>query len=225
LNDTGAFNTGVFIQVYCTTNDNNNPAGTGYGLFDSYMYLNSSTTPFPNSIVMTTTPGFYNLFFYACNASSASRGCIFTLHGISETARNGTNANEQYEFILNTNFVCFTNVFITNGSLSVTTASPTGLGGTTPPLNGMTVQLITPYLPLTLTNSNNVPALAYAGCTLLSTTNLAGGGNWQPVVGAPTGIGTNTYVLPVPVIKPGKPSSAIFYMTESASPATTVPTE
>jgi hypothetical protein len=117
------------------------------------------------------------------------------------------------------NYCIFTNVFISNGVLNIATAP----NSTQPVFNGMQVQLIAPYSPMALSFSNGSPVLTYAGCTLLSTTNLANGGNWQPVVGAPSGTGTNTYVLPVPTIKAGKPSSAIFYETEVTSPVPGIP--
>jgi len=229
-NDVGTIaNTGVSVGIQGTGAAND---GTGNYLFDVYEGLSGVNQP--NGLVLKTQPGFYNLFIYSMIGAYDNRGLLVTIDGFSQGCTNvsGTQGSvnygianpapaaggtgNNYVYQQNSNYCIFTNVFISNGTLNV--ALNTNQGGSTDQINAMQVQLITPYSPLALSFSNGLPVVSYAGCTLLSTTNLLNGGNWQPVVGAPTALGTNTYVLPVPAIKAGKPSSAIFYETEATSP-------
>jgi hypothetical protein len=126
--------------------------------------------------------------------------------------------------------VIFTNVFASNGFINMSAAANpnASLGGNTAneiDFNGLQLQLINPYMPLSLGMSNSSPVVTYAGCNLLSAPTV--NGPWTPVVGArgATNIGTNTYVLPSLTIPNNAPSAAIFYQTESASPMPGLPTE
>jgi hypothetical protein len=213
--DTHTINTGVSIAVYADYASPDYASASGSALFNTYIYM--STT---NSIVITTTPGYYNLYFYAENGNAGSRSAKFTLNGISQETTTETTTGDApapiTTFILDTNYVVFTNVFITNGTLTVTTGTGGGQTGTIP-FNGVTLQLIgsqtTNTMPLTLTMSGTNAILTYLNATLESSTSVLG--PWTPVLGAPAPVFnvTNTYQVPGLSIPSGQPSAARYYIS------------
>ena len=115
------------------------------------------------------------------------------MHGISEGATNtpgaqngntASPANVETAYIVNTNLIIFTNVLITNGVLDV--GIVTNMSGSYAAVNGLTLQLIQPYVPFTMAMSNTYPVLTYGGgSTLMQATNILG--PWTPVAGAAGG--------------------------------------
>ena len=215
-NDVETINTGVSVAIQGTGSGND---GSGHFMFNVYEGLSGVYQP--NGIVITTEPGFYNLFIYSMIGAYDNRGCNFTVHGIVEGATNvpGTQGGGNYgpanpanggnySYVQNSNYVIFTNVLITNGVLDV--GVNTNQGGSTDDLNGMQLQLIAPYTPpsaLAFATLSGVTSLSWSGTSvaLESATNV--NGPWLSVTNLDGSLVTSPYTIPAQ-----PPKSAIFYI-------------
>jgi hypothetical protein len=226
LNDLQTTNTGVLITV-AGTGTVDSAVIAGQELMDVLMSLPTSFTA--SGIVIDTVPGFYNVFLYSCESTWANQGCQFTVHGTTYGATNvnasignvpgqtgfgGGDYGPSYEdtsYILNTNMAIFTNVFISNGILDIGTQNVTvnlAAGGTSSSscgVNGLQLQLIEPYAPLTFTETTpaNVQ-LSWAGGVLQAS---------GTVDGTFTNVTSAGAMVTSPYTVPAQPkSSAIFYL-------------
>jgi len=88
------------------------------GLTEPFRVGNDSLT------LNNVADGTYNLFLYDSNGVNANRGGIFTVDGSSLATVNSTNGNGQSSvFILGQNYVEFTDLSVTTGSISISLAA------------------------------------------------------------------------------------------------------
>jgi hypothetical protein len=216
LNDLGTMtNTGVNMAVVNTGNGCGPNPQNNY-LLDLYISLPAASTP--NGLVITgLQPGYYNVFIYAQLGTWGNRGSLFTYNGVFQTTALGalnspigtqggaTYPNEDLSYGLGTNYVIFTNIFCTNGTISFTT----DVDNSQPPFNGLQVQLISPYQDLAVTQTGTNAAISFAGGTLMSGSSVAG-----PFSAVTTGVTVDAgsishYTVPSPGA--GK---AVFYIMQ-----------
>lgn len=177
-------------------------AGTGNPMLDSYLLLQGqpTTSLFPFSFTKLPS-GVYNLVLYGCDGTYVRGYTTFTVNGVSQTCTNKTDAS----FVLNDNYVVFTNIVVTGGTLngfwSQGTSAEVGF-------NGAQLELINATAPVNM-NPTNVTATVSGGQLTLSwpadhigwhlqcqtnALNTGLGTNWVDVTGAST---TNQMIIPV----------------------------
>ena len=218
-NDVGTIpNTGALIQVNATGGSGDAAVvASDFLLMDVFLPMPAPST---SGIVLNTQPGFYNLFMYSCESTWANRGLNVTIDGNVQSIVNVTGtqgggnygpASERYTYVLGENMAIFTNVFIPSGVLDIGT--DVSQAGSTACFNGMQLQLIEPYAPLTFTNAAKTTTLYWAGGLLQASGTV--NGTFTNVM-----VGGNNAVSPYVV--PAQPSgSAIFYksfLTNTAAP-------
>ena len=123
----------------------------------------------PSTFLFTLPNGLYNLVLFSCNGTEAGNGqggAVFTVNGVSQSTLPTTDTS----FMLNTNYVVFTNVIVSGASLTGTWYGPVNYGS----LNGAQLQYFGPYVPLSIQNTNNQLKLQWSPGTLLEATSLAG---------------------------------------------------
>ena len=212
-------NTGVTVAVSDATFNggyvNISPTPINSLLLDAW--VNLPLTAVTNGIVITTQPGFYNVFIYGVVGSYGNRGTFFTVHGTTFAALNvattgnggAAQPNEDNRFLLNTNYVIFTNVFITNGILNIGTAPDNAQAN----FNGLQLQLIAPIQDLAIQRTGTNASITWSGGILVSSPNI--NGPYTPVNG---GNATSPYQVP------GTPAgTALFYRMQVTSPVPGVP--
>ena len=206
-NDLGTMaNTGVNMAVINTGNGVG-PNPQHNNLLDVYISLPTASTP--NGVVVTgLAPGFYNVFIYAQVGTWGNRGAQFTYNGIYQTTALGalnsaigtqggaTYPNEDLSYALGVNYVIFTNIFCTNGTISFTTVQD----NSQPPFNGLQVQLISLYKDLAVQQTGTNAVINWAGGPLVSGPTV--NGPWT-AVSSPT---ATNYVVPGTA-----PNTALFY--------------
>jgi hypothetical protein len=212
-NDTGSIaDTGVRLVV-TTGNVYESPTPWNSTLFDPFVVLPATSA---NAIVVTNlTPGFYNLFIYSLNGSWGWRGTTFTVGGVSSSANNGVTQTVDQAPYLGTNTAVFTNVFTKTGTITIanTPSTTAYLGGGNvageSDFNGISIQLISPFHDLAVTQTGTNATLTWQGGILVSAPVL-GGGTWTPVAGAVS-----------PYLVPSVPSGgAVFYrLQEGVTPS------
>lgn len=107
--DTSAFN-------YNSGQSNQTPPSDP--LFNPYLGENNGSTI--TETLSGVAAGTYTLYLYGENGGFDSRGATFTLGGVSQTAdNNGTSTP-----VLNANYVVYTNVTPTNGTIVFTYTAP-----------------------------------------------------------------------------------------------------
>jgi len=176
FNDLGTSNTGVTVTLPLAGIETFSPPFANM-LLDSDAIM--PTTAVPNGIVVTTTPGFYNIVLFAIDGANSHRGTIFTINGNSQLVENNANSgtfNEDTGFYEGINFVIYTNVVISTGTLDIGTApdpNADGGGNTEAIFNGLQLQLILP-IDLAIEQSGANAVLNYSGGTLLQAPTLLG---------------------------------------------------
>ena len=170
-NDVGTIaNTGTEITVFATGGASDSAIVTSdYLLMDVFFPISTGT-----GITITTQPGFYNLFMYSCESTWANRGCTFVIDTNSQSCVNVTgtqgggnygSASERVSYVLGENMAIFTNVFVPSGTLNIGTGP--SQSGSTANFNGMQLQFIEPFAPLTFTAPSKANVqLSWAGGVL-----------------------------------------------------------
>lgn len=168
----------------------------------------------PQNFTFTLANGIYNIVLYACNGSEAgtaqsSSATIFNINGVIKT----TVATTDQSFIEGNNYVVYTNVVVTTGSLSGTYAS--GAGVTFGNLNGAqlkylgTVNTTPPVITTQVSGGQLIISWpGHAGWTLQSQTNSIGAGlgtNWVDVAGS-----SSATQISVPI---NANNGSVFYRT------------
>ena len=116
---------------------------------------------------------------FAIDGANSHRGTIFTINGNSQLVENNANSgtfNEDTGFYEGINFVIYTNVVISTGTLDIGTApdpNADGGGNTEAIFNGLQLQLILP-IDLAIEQSGANAVLNYSGGTLLQAPTLLG---------------------------------------------------
>ena len=112
LADDGA--TGVGVTFNAQRIANFTGAATTIGLFQNYLLIQVTTNL---SFSFSNLPaGGYNVALYSANAAYHSSQTTFAIGNVTNTA----NATSDSAFILNNNYVVFTNILVTNGVLNGT---------------------------------------------------------------------------------------------------------
>jgi hypothetical protein len=144
-------------------------------LLDAYSQI-YATNATGNLLFTHVPPGRYNLALYGIDGSFADRGTIFTVNGVSQTTSNVQAA----VYVQGDNVVLYTNVLVTNGTLSVNiNVNPNiakyGNTNSEGAFNGAQLQLTTagPFI-WGLTNKGTNLVLTYEGGKLLEATNVLG---------------------------------------------------
>jgi hypothetical protein len=128
---------------------------------------------------VTAPPGFYNIVLYAIDGPNSHRGTIFTINGNSQLCENSTATGDHdldTSFIEGVNFVIYTNVEISSGTLDIGTApdpNADGGGNTEAIFNGLQLQLVQP-ITLAIKQSRPNVVLTYSGGTLLQGPTVLG---------------------------------------------------
>ena len=187
-NDAGTTNLGLTMSV--TT-----PESWDWTSTPTIALLDSSATARPSIPFSFTLPnGRYNIVIFSCNGTeslTADAAAAISLGGVTETAVPTQDTN----FVQGNNYVVFSNVTVTNGSLSGTVTATGGKAYGS--LNGAQVQYLGPSVTVELTPvSGGHFQLQWSQGTLLEATNLTG--PWT----------TNTAASPY-TITPGAPQ--MFY--------------
>ena len=165
-NDAAAVETGVSMTV--GTSESWNWTSTPViPLLDSAITARSAL-PFS----FTLPNGRYNIVVFSCNGTeslTANGGALITLAGVTQTALPTQDTN----FALGDNYVVFSNVSVTNASLSGTIAPADGKSYGS--LNGAQVQYLGPSVTMGLTSvAGGKLQLQWSQGTLLEATNLMG---------------------------------------------------
>jgi autotransporter-associated beta strand protein len=106
--------TGVGVTFNARRIANFTGAATTIGLFQNYLLIQVTTNL---SFSFSNLPaGGYNVALYSANAAYHSSQTTFVIGNVTNTA----NATSDSAFILNNNYVVFTNILVTNGVLSGT---------------------------------------------------------------------------------------------------------
>jgi len=104
---------------------------TTIGLFKNYLLIQATTNL---SFSFSNLPaGGYNVALYSDNATYHGSRTVFVIGGVTNTAVSTSDS----AFILNNNYVVFTNILVTNGVLSGTYGRTTGEAA----LNGAQIQM------------------------------------------------------------------------------------
>jgi hypothetical protein len=230
-----AINGATFTSTHAGTLTNNSAwsdngvvTNTGVKLIVTELNVYSSPTPWDSSlldpflvmptsagddavIVSNLVPGYYNLFIYSLNGSWGWRGTTWTINTNNLSANNGTVQTIDSSYLINQNFVVFTNILTLSGmfNISCTPSTTAYLGGgntaNESDFNGMQIQLIQPITPISFTQTGSSVTLTWSGGLLSSSTNV--GGTFTPVV-------ANGQYVTSPYTVPAQPSSsAIFYIS------------
>ena len=161
--DDGTTNRGLSWTIIC--NDS-----WGWSSSPTIALLDSGASAYiPSSFIFTLPDGLYNLALFSCNGTEAGNGqggAVFTVNGVSQSTLPTTDTS----FMLNTNYVVFTNVVVSGSSLAGTWYGPVNYGS----LNGAQIQYLGPYAPLSIQATNRQLKLQWSPGTLLEATNLAG---------------------------------------------------
>jgi hypothetical protein len=142
----------------------------------------------PSQFLFTLPSGLYNLVFYSCNGTEAGdpnhlESGTFTINGVSQTVVPTTDQ----QFLLNTNYLVFNSVVVSNATLWGTWASTNHFAA----MNGAQLQYLGVYKPLNIQATNSQLKVEWSPGVLLQATNLAG--PWttnpaaSPYVVPPTG--------------------------------------
>jgi hypothetical protein len=163
-------------------------------LLDAYSQIYATNAT--GNLVFTHVPdGRYNLALYGIDGNFADRGTVFTVHGVSQTTSNA----QAVVFVAGDNVVLYTNVLVTNGTLSVDINVNTNISewaGTNweGSFNGAQLQLTTAGPNVwSITNKGTNLVLTWVGGGLMQSTNLSTGAGWvtntavSPYMFAPTG--------------------------------------
>ena len=168
----------------------------------------------PQNFTFTLANGIYNIVLYACNGSEAgtaqsSSATIFNINGVIKT----TVATTDQSFIEGNNYVVYSNVVVTAGSLSGTYAP--GAGVSFGNLNGAQLKYLgavntTPPVITTQVSGGQliISWPSHAGWTLQSQTNSISTGlgtNWVDVPGS-----SSTTQISVPI---SASNGSVFYRT------------
>ena len=163
LSDDGTTNRGISWTIICN---------------NSWGWTSTPTIPLLDSAADAYTPGtfqfalpngLYNLVLFSCNGTEAGNGkggAVFTVNGVSQSTSPTTDTS----FILNNNYVVYTNVVVSGATLAGTWFGPNDYGS----LNGAQIQYFGPYVPLSIQNTNSQLKLSWSPGTLLEATNLTG---------------------------------------------------
>jgi hypothetical protein len=154
-------------------------------LLDAYSQI--LTTNATGSLLFThVPPGRYNLALYGIDGTFADRGTVFTVNGVSQVTSNVQAA----VYALGDNVVLYTNVLVTNGTLSVDINVNTNIArwaGTNweAGFNGAQLQATTagPFI-WGLTKSGGNLVLNYQGGFVLQSTNITGPWTTNTTVGS-----------------------------------------
>jgi len=188
-------------------------------LFDPFLVMPTSGT---NSIIVSNAvPGFYNLFILSLNGSWGWRGTTFTINGTNVQSANNGLTPEVIDnvFLLNQNYVIFTNILTLTGNFNIgTSPSLTApLGGVNTAseadFNGMQVQFIAPFTDLAVQQTGTNAVITWSGGTLVSSPSING-----PYTPVNSGNATSPYHVP------GTPGgTALFYRMQVTGPVPGVP--
>lgn len=152
----------LIFTAYATKTDDyywySSVPGGEITLLDTWMDNQSTNAlPFAFSNVVN---GVYNLVLFGENGRSTSWRATFSIDGVTQNLTN-TSASLN-KFVLNDNYVVFTNILVTNGTLAGTYISP---GGGTAPFNGAQLQMAynleNPAVTLTRNPSNTTVVVDY----------------------------------------------------------------
>jgi autotransporter-associated beta strand protein len=123
--------TGVGVAFNAQRIANFTSGATTIGLFQNYLLSQTATNL---SFSFSNLPaGGYNVALYSDNGAYHGSHTTFVIGDVTNTA----NSTSDSEFILNNNYVVFTNILVTNGVISGTYARVTGDGA----LNGAQIQM------------------------------------------------------------------------------------
>jgi len=140
--NTGATNAAATGAI---ADDGSTALGIGFSATMTWNFENASATPLFSDYLLnqTATPttfgfnnlpsGVYNVILYACDGGYQASRSSFTIGSVTETATTTTGAS----FIQNNNYVVFTNLLVTNGTISGTWVE----GSAEAALNGAQLQL------------------------------------------------------------------------------------
>ena len=189
-------NGGTHSGIYCSVNGGSSGFGSATAVQpDSsdignllYQWVTSYNTN--NSLQFSGVPdGTYNLCLYGCDGSFNNRGTSFRVHGVNGDQTAGTvNASPILPLQQGVNFVVFSNVHVTGGTLNVdifpTTPVPSYDPNGEADFNGVQLQLVSldvPQPPVTLNAapSGSSLTLTWPQGILETATNLLG--TWTPV--------------------------------------------
>ena len=203
ISDTlGAYGGGSFFSVSDFQDDGATHSGVSCGIY-SCGGMSSAGTPQPDSsdignllyqyVICWYSPnelqikdlpnGTYNLCCYACNGSYANAGTTFVAHDPQngDQTQSTLNASPILPLQQNVNFVVFSNVHVSGGTLSVDVEPNSGGGSTEADFNGAQIQLVSlDAVALTNIVSGSNMTLTWPGTgTLQTSTNLLG--PWIPI--------------------------------------------
>lgn len=163
LSDDGTTNQSVSWTIICNNS-------WGWTRTPVIALLDSAANAYtPSTFAFTLPSGLYNLVLFSCNGTEAGNGqggAVFTVNGVSQSTSPTTDTS----FMLNTNYVVFTNVVVSDAMLAGTWFGINNYGS----LNGAQIQYIGPYLPLSIQATNSQLKLQWSPGTLLEATNLSG---------------------------------------------------
>jgi len=198
----GAYGGGSFFSASDLQDDGVTHSGVACAVY-SCGGMSSASTPQPDSsdignllyqyVICWYAPGAlqikdlpngtYNLCCYACNGSYASAGTTFVAHDPQngDQTQSTLNASPILPLQQNVNFVVFSNVHVSGGTLSVDVEPNSGGGSTEADFNGVQIQLVSlDSITLTNTVSASNITLTWPGTgTLQTSTNLLG--PWTPI--------------------------------------------
>ncbi len=167
--DDGLTNRGISWTVF---SDNS----WGYLSPPNNALLDSAANAYGTNHFLFTLPnGIYNLVLFSCGGNQAvtnGQGTLFTVNGVSQTAWPTTDTS----FILNNNYVVFSNLAVSGNSLAGTWSRLVTTGNNSyGSLNGAQLQYLGPLVLLSLQPAaNHQLQLNWSQGTLLQATNIAG---------------------------------------------------
>jgi hypothetical protein len=223
FDDTGTNLTGVAVDVPFTGYADGSPmtANALASLLDPFLDLTSGGS---SAVVVTNlTPGYYNVFVYSVNGSWGFRGTTWNIGSTVASANNGPVQTIDTGFLLGQNYVIFTNVLTVSGRITMGAVPDTtayfGTSGNTAneaDFNGMQLQYIAPYAPMTFSNGPSASTLKFtwAGGALQAAGSVSGPWTNVTVGGVPV---ASPYTVPTPRPSP----SAMFFRTMTTN--TTAP--
>jgi hypothetical protein len=203
LTDDGATDTGFSLTIV-TDGSWSQTSGSTISLLDSYAITYETRTFFFN-----VPNGRYDLALFSCNGNEAvtstNAATAFTVNGVTRIAA----PTQHSSFAQGDNYVVFSNVTVTNGTLYGTWSVANGLSLGS--LNGAQIRYLGAAIPLqtlAVQRSGDQLTLSWpsAGWTLQAQTNLPGRGlgtNWVNVPGSSS---TNSFVTPV-----SQTAGSVFY--------------
>jgi hypothetical protein len=163
LSDDGTTNRGMSWTIICNNS-------WGWTSTPTIALLDSAANAYiPSTFQFTLPKGIYNLVLFSCNGTefgNGQGGAVFTVNGVSQSTSPTTDTS----FILNNNYVVYTNVVVSDATLAGTWYGPNNYGS----LNGAQLQYFGPYVPLSIQNTNSQLKLQWSPGTLLEATNLLG---------------------------------------------------